>query len=68
MERYEYKVVSLGYNPWTDKAKHDYYQILNEYGADGWRFLTFTPTKAKPSKAESGVEMIFERKLTLSSL
>ena len=68
MEKFEYKVVSLGYDVWKGKAKHDYYQILNEYGADGWRFVQFTPSQAKPYKAESGMEMIFERKITLSSL
>ena len=68
MERYEYKVVSLGFNIWSGKAKHDYYEILKEYGADGWRFIQFTPVPAKPSKAESGMEMIFERKVTIPSM
>jgi len=68
MERYEYKVVSLGYNMWTEKPKHDYYEILKEYGAEGWKFIQFAPTKAKPAKADSGMEMIFERKVTIPSI
>lgn len=68
MERYEYKVVTLGYNMWSGKAQNDYYQILNEYGAEGWRFVQFTPSQAKPSKAKFGIEMIFEKKVTIPSI
>lgn len=68
MERYEYKVINLGYNVWTGKVNHDYYEVLKEMGADGWRFIQFTPGPAKPHKADSGLEMIFERKVTIPSM
>ena len=60
--KYEYKVVAMRISQWHGRAKSDYIDILNEYGREGWKFVQFTPTNAKPLKAK-GVEMIFERKI-----
>ena len=60
MKKFEYKVVAMDFSIWTGRAKADYLQILNEYGAQGWRFTGFTPGQARPAKSK-GVEMIFER-------
>ena len=66
MERYEYQAVSLEISAWTGRAKMDYLKVLNEYGAEGWRFVQFAPTIAKPRKAGKGIELVFERKITSS--
>ena len=66
MDRYEYEIASLEFSMWTGKAKDDYLKILNDYGADGWRFVQFAPAFAKPKGAKKGLEMIFERKITSS--
>lgn len=63
MDRYEYKVINIKYNPWTSKAEEDYLEVLNEQGALGWRFIDFAPGFAQP-KGARGIEMIFERKIT----
>lgn len=60
MEEFEYKVVGFERNNWTGRAKGDYVEILNEYGALGWRFKEFVPAGAKP-KGALAVEMLFER-------
>ena len=62
MERFEYKAISINFSIWTGRAKSDYLEILNENGADGWRFIDFAPTFARP-KGVKGIEMIFERKI-----
>ena len=62
MEKYEYKSVSIGFSVWTGRAKSDYLEVLNEYGAEGWRFVDFAPNFARP-KGVKGIEMIFERKI-----
>ena len=63
MERFEYQVVSLEYSMWTGRAKTDYLKVLNEYGAEGWRFVQFAPAFAKPR----GAGKVFERKITALS-
>ncbi len=67
MERFEYQVVSLEYSMWTGRAKTDYLKVLNEYGAEGWRFVQFAPAFAKPRGAGKGFELVFERKITALS-
>ena len=65
MDKFEYKVVILEYNLWTGTASPDYLEVINEYGAEGWRFVEFTPNYARP-KGSKGVELIFERKTNSS--
>ena len=45
---------------WTGKPETDYLQILNEYGAQGWRFVDFVPNELRP-KGVKGKEILFER-------
>jgi len=61
-KRYDYEVVTLGFNIWTGKAKEDYLKIINEYGDRGWRFVCFAPAAARP-KGAKGTEMIFEKEI-----
>ena len=63
MEKYEYKVVSIKNNAWSGYAEDDYLQIINEYGAQGWRFREFVSGFAKPKGAPKGFEVLLERKI-----
>lgn len=58
--QYEYETINISYSIWTGKSKDDYLEIINERGANGWRFVGFTPLEARP-KGVSGIELIFEK-------
>ncbi|MBT8220090.1 MAG: DUF4177 domain-containing protein [Bacteroidia bacterium] len=60
MVKYEYKVVNVAISQWTSRAKSDYLKIINDYGAQGWRFLQFAPPKVRP-RGVKGIDLIFER-------
>ncbi|NNE27761.1 MAG: DUF4177 domain-containing protein [Saprospiraceae bacterium] len=61
MDKFEYKVVSIKRSIWTGKSKHDYLEVINEYGADGWRFVCFADRGAA-KKGVATTELIFEKK------
>jgi len=62
MKKYEYKVVVVDFSAWKGGAKQDYLPLINEMGAEGWRFVQFAPATAKlPGK--KGIELVFEREL-----
>ena len=63
MGQYEYKAIRVDYDVWKGKLKEDYLEIINEQGADGWRFIDFAPPISLP-KGKKGLELIFERKLS----
>jgi len=64
MKKYEYKVVAVKWSPWTGKAKADYLDIINDYGAEGWRFIDFAPTRAHSKKVSgTSIELIFEKEI-----
>jgi len=63
MEKYEYTSVNLEFSPWSGRSKTDYLEVLNEYGANGWRFIEFTPRHLTP-KGVKGVDLLFERKIS----
>ena len=58
--QYEYETIGISYSIWTGKSSEDYLEIINERGANGWRFVCFAPLNARP-KGVSDLEMIFER-------
>ncbi|MEM6349094.1 MAG: DUF4177 domain-containing protein [Bacteroidota bacterium] len=60
------RVVSLSFNAWTGRYNEDYLKIINERGAEGWRFLCFTPGTALP-KGVKGTELVFEKEITTES-
>ncbi|MEL7535041.1 MAG: DUF4177 domain-containing protein [Bacteroidota bacterium] len=63
MKKYKYEVVSLSFSAWTGRYTEDYLKIINARGADGWRFIGFTPTTALP-KGVKGTELIFEKQIS----
>lgn len=65
METYEYKVVKLKFNIWRNKAESDYLEVLNEMGAQGWRFIDFAPKHVVPKETKNDIEMIFERRVNI---
>ena len=62
MKRYEYKIVTIEISAWTSRAKHDYLEVLNENGKEGWRFIEFSRSQLRP-KGVKGVELLFEREI-----
>ena len=60
--RYTYEAVSISYSIWTGRSKNDYLEIINERGREGWRFVGFSPSNARP-KGVKGMELVFERPL-----
>ena len=63
MKKFEYKVVVLKVDRvWTGKVDGDYLQILNECGAEGWRFVEIVPAYLYP-KGSKGLEILFEREI-----
>ena len=60
MKKYIYETENLPYSMWTGKAKKDYFQIINDRGEMGWRFVAFLPAAFRP-KGVKGTELIFER-------
>lgn len=60
MTRYEYTVVSIKKSMWTGKSKADYLEIINEYGAQGWKFVMFADKYAS-KKPTTRIELVFER-------
>lgn len=61
MEKYEYKAIVIEMNAWGTKAKADYLDVLNEMGAEGWKFIQFMPVETKNLKTQ--FEILFERKV-----
>jgi len=62
MKKFEYKVYNMKYSIWTGKADQDYLEVINKIGADGWRFVGFSPTHLNPKKVK-GTDLIFEREI-----
>lgn len=60
--QYIYETVNLGYNQWTQKTKLDYFDIINEKGREGWRFVCFSPKEIN-SKEVKGIELVFEKQI-----
>ena len=60
--RYIYETVSINFSIWTGRSTEDYLDIINEKGKDGWRFVTFSPSHARP-KGVKGIELIFEKQI-----
>jgi hypothetical protein len=60
--KYIYETINIGYSQWTGKTKDDYFDIINERGQKGWRFVCFSPKEVK-SKEVNGIELIFEKKI-----
>ncbi len=58
--KYIYEAVSISYSIWTGRAEEDYLRIINEKGQEGWRFVGFLPSYAKPRDVK-GTELIFEK-------
>jgi len=52
MEKFEYMAVKIEFNIWKGKVKEDYLEILNEYGAKGWRFVQIAPQTFKPTAGQ----------------
>lgn len=57
---YEYKVVRIKINMWTQKPEEDYREIIKEYAEAGWRFLQLVP-KSRHGNAHEHIDLIFER-------
>ena len=62
MKKYEYKIYTIDYSIWTGHADEDYLEIINDLGAEGWRFIDFSPAHMKP-KGAKGTDLIFEREI-----
>ena len=60
--KYKYETIRINYSIWTGKSSDDYLEIINDRGAQGWRFVCFTPLEARP-KGVDGIELVFEKPL-----
>ena len=58
--KYVYDTVSLTFSIWSGRANSDYLDIINQKGEQGWKFVCFAPTYARP-KGVKGVELLFEK-------
>jgi hypothetical protein len=62
LKKYIYETYILKFSAWSGKAEQDYLNIINEYGARGWRFVGFPPGFTRP-KGMKGIELLFEKEV-----
>lgn len=57
---FEYKVIRIPVSMWTGKPNEDYVSVIQEYAAEGWRFVqVFNPFQGNATKKY--FEIIFEK-------
>ncbi|MFK8009802.1 MAG: DUF4177 domain-containing protein [Saprospiraceae bacterium] len=58
---FDYKIIRIPISFWSGKPKEDYFDVIKEYAAKGWRFIqVFTPPGAGNGK-NYYIEIIFEK-------
>ena len=61
---YEYKYVTLdvGGDFWINNAGCEHRSIIDEYAAQGWRYVGYIPTAFTGHGGTSEIDLIFERR------
>ena len=59
MKEYTYNNVQIGKFFFSTSANHR--DIINEYAAQGWRYVGYIPTQFTSNGGTKAIELIFER-------
>lgn len=61
MYRYEYVTLYTGGGFWIDNSSCEHREIINQYAAQGWRYVGYIPTRFSGEGGTKEVDLIFER-------
>ncbi len=62
MKKYIYETETISFNAFMGRIKTDYLEIINERGAEGYKFICFVPREFKV-KGVKGLELFFEKEI-----
>ena len=61
MYRYEYESIDVGGGFWIDNSSCEHRDIIDQYAAQGWRYVGYIPTRFSGEGGTKEVDLIFER-------
>lgn len=63
MYRYEYVALHTGGGLFFDNSELGHREIIDQYAADGWRFVGFVPTQFTGNGGSREIDLIFEKEV-----
>ena len=61
MYRYKYVTMYTGGGLWIDNNSCEHRQIIDQYAAQGWRYVGYIPTCFTGQGGTKEIDLIFER-------
>ena len=61
MYRYEYVPLYTGGGFWMNNSDCQHREIIDQYAAQGWRYVGYIPTQFTSNGGTKAIELIFER-------
>ena len=61
MYQYEYETLYVGGGFWMNNADCQHREIIDQYAAQGWRYVGYIPTRFSGEGGSKEIDLIFER-------